>query len=100
KFRRGSSNGLRRFGLALGRSGRGRALEAAAEFCKSFGAGAIVPFLCNFLENRCEFGGAAVVTGTDGKVKQALKNRSVAWGARQDGFQEINRFLRQAIAGE
>ncbi len=100
KFRRGGGRGLRGFWLVFRRGDSGRALEAAAEFGKSLRARAVIALDGNLLEKRGEFHGAAVIARTDGKIEQALEDGSVARGALQDGFQEINRFLRQAIAGK
>ena len=42
----------------------------------------------------------SVIARADGKIEQTLEDRSVARRALQDGFQKIDRFLRQTIAGK
>ena len=49
---------------------------------------------------RGEFHRAAVIARADGKIEQALEDGSVARRALQDGFQQIDRFLRQSVAGK
>ena len=88
------------FGWFFRRDESGGALEAAAKFGKSLRARAVVALHRNLLEKRGELRGAAVIARTDGKIEQALEDRGVARRALQDGFQEIDRFLRQAIAGK
>src|ERR1700722_19238146 len=99
KFLRRSGSRLRgSWMICRGKSGG--ALKTAPEFGESLRARAVVALDGNFLQNRGEFRGASVIPRTDGKIQQTLEDRSVAWRTLQNGFQEIDRFLRQPIAGK
>src|SRR5882762_684737 len=76
------------------------ALEAPAQFPKSFGAALIARFTVDLLQLRGKFGGTPVVACAKDKVEQFFECRRVARCAAQDGLEQPNGFLREAVAGE
>ena len=76
------------------------ALEAAAQFTEAFRTARVAGLAVNLFQLRGEFGSAAVVAGAKNEVEQFFECRSVARCAAQDGFEQSNGFLREAVAGE
>ena len=98
---------FRHFGLNFAR-GRGRpsgrmagsAFETAPKFSVFFGGGAILAIDRNLFKHGRQLHGAVAIARADGQVEEALQNRGVQRCAFQDGFKQVDRFLREAVAGK
>src|SRR5262249_20580103 len=90
--------GLRGHEFFVGNS-RG-ALEAAAKFAETLGAGRFAPFLVNLFELRSKFCGAAIVSRAKNEIEKFFEGRRMARSATENCFKQADRFLRQAVAGK
>ena len=54
----------------------------------------------NVLKMGSQLRGPAIVSGTENEIQQFFQGRCVRGSAAQYGFEQANRFLRQAVAGK